>query len=78
MYRLDAVKHQLERNVTYLLPWSVRKRLDQSKSGANLFEIPKSTIAALRKMPGSEGKHGQTAKHRQFCVNGARLGSVQL
>ena len=28
----------------------------------------KSTIAALGKMPGSEGNHGQTAKHRQYCV----------
>ena len=37
-------------------------------------QIPKSTIAALGKMPGSEGNHGQTAKHRQYCVNVARLG----
>ena len=41
-------------------------------------QIPKSTIAALGKMPGSEGNHGQTAKHRQCCVNVARLGSTQL
>ena len=31
-------------------------------------QIPKSTIAALGKMPGSEGNHGQTAKHRQYCA----------
>ena len=42
-------------------------------------QIPKSTLAALGKMPGSEGNHdGQTAKHRQYCVNVARLGSTQL
>ena len=41
-------------------------------------QIPKSTIAAFGKMPGSEGNHGQTAKHRQYCVNVARLGSTQL
>ena len=41
-------------------------------------QIPKSTIAALGKMPGSEGNHGQTAKHMQYCVNVARLGSTQL
>ena len=40
-------------------------------------QIPKSTIAALGKMPGSEGNHGQTAKHRQYCVNVAS-GSTQL
>ena len=28
-------------------------------------QTPKSTIAALGKMPGSEGNHGQTAKHRR-------------
>ena len=39
-------------------------------------QIPKSTIAAL--MPGSESNYGQTAKHRQYCVNVARLGSTQL
>ena len=41
-------------------------------------QIPKSTIAALGKMPGSEGNHGQTAKHRQYCMNVGRLGSTQL
>ena len=41
-------------------------------------QIPKSTIAVLGKMPGSEGNHGQTAKHRQYCVNVGRLGSTQL
>ena len=41
-------------------------------------QTPKSTIAALGKMPRSEGKHGQTARHRQYCVNVARLGSTQL
>ena len=41
-------------------------------------QIPKSTIAALGKMPGSEGNHGQTAKHRQYCVNVARLGFNSL
>ena len=41
-------------------------------------QIPKSTIAALGKMPGSEGNYGQTAKHRQYCVNVARLKSTQL
>ena len=39
-------------------------------------QIPKSTIAVLGKMPGSEGN--QTAKHRQYCVNVAGLGSTQL
>ena len=29
-------------------------------------QIPKSTIAALGKMPGSGGNHDQTAKHRQY------------
>ena len=48
-----------------------RKRLDQSTS----LEV---TIAVLGKVPGSEGNHGQTAKHRQYCVNVARLGSTQL
>ena len=42
-----------------------------------LEQIPKSTIAALGKMPGS-GNHGQTAKHRQYSVNVAGLGSTQL
>ena len=41
-------------------------------------QISKSTIAALGKMPGSEGNQGQTAKHRQYSVNVARLGSIQL
>ena len=36
-------------------------------------QVPKSTIAALGKMPGSEGNHGQTARHRQYCVNVARF-----
>ena len=33
-------------------------------------QIPKSTIAALGKMAGSEGNHCQTARHRQClcCV----------
>ena len=39
-------------------------------------QISMSTIAALGKMPGSEGNHGQTAKHRQYCVNVAGLGST--
>ena len=41
-------------------------------------QILKSTIVALGKMPGSKGNHGQTAKHRQYCVNVAGLGSTQL
>ena len=41
-------------------------------------QIPKSTISVLGKMPVSEGNHGQTARHRQYCVNVARLGSTQL
>ena len=36
-------------------------------------QTSKSTIAALGKMPGSEGNHGQTAKHRQYCVNAIQL-----
>ena len=31
-------------------------------------QIPKSTIAALGKMPRSEGNHGQTAKHTFLTV----------
>ena len=30
-------------------------------------QISKSTIPAIRKMPGSEGSHGQTSEHRQLC-----------
>ena len=41
-------------------------------------QLPKSTIAALGKMPGSQGNHDQTAKPRQYFVNVARSGSTQL
>ena len=56
---------------------------EKSLSAAHAKEIgsvqlPKSMIAALGKMPGSEGNHDQTAKHRQYCANVARLGSMQL
>ena len=37
-----------------------------------LEQIPKSMIAALGKMPGSEGNQGQTAKHTKYCVHVAR------
>ena len=32
-------------------------------------QIPKSMIAVLGKMPGSDGNHGQTAEHRQYFVS---------
>ena len=41
-------------------------------------QIPKSMIAALGTMPGSEGNYGQATKHMQYCVSVARLGSTQL
>ena len=28
-------------------------------------QIPKTTVAVLGKLPGSEGNHGQTSEHRQ-------------
>ena len=52
--------------------------LDDDSKEIGSEQIPKSTIVAVGKVPGSEGNHGQTAKHRQYCVNVARLGSTQL
>ena len=36
---------------------------------------PQEYDCSAYQTPGSEGNHGQTAKHRQYCVNVARLGS---
>ena len=52
------------------------QQLNEASKEIGSEQIPKSTIVALGKVPGSEGDHGQTAKHRQYCVSVARLGST--